>query len=109
MCWIVYASAILLDANFALELTRHAIELANHHFDLSDFAPLFVDLKLLKPNKSLARLHRLLLPRSHGIRRPRPACLPRDETSQTARDIPHRDRLWRGEGNVPRARPASPR
>src|SRR6266566_7018483 len=98
---IVYASTVLLEANFALELTRHAIELANHRFDLSDFAPLFVDLKLLKPNKSLARLHRLLLPRSHGIRCPRPACLPRDKTSQTARGTARRDRLWLDKVRVP--------
>src|SRR4029077_18561835 len=110
MCRIVYASAVLLEANFALQLTRHPVELANHRFDLGDFAPLLVDLKRLEPNKSLARLHRLLLPRSHGIRRPRPARLPREPTSKTARGTSRCDRLWRDKVSVsfpPRPIPAA--
>src|SRR5580700_7682416 len=62
MCRVVNARAILLDANFALEVARHAVELGNHRFDLRYFASFLVNLKLLEPNKRLSGLHRLLLP-----------------------------------------------
>ena len=41
--------AILLDLDFALELTRDAIKLGDHRLDLGDLPPFLVDLKLLQP------------------------------------------------------------
>src|SRR5882672_3837248 len=67
--WIVNSGAVLLGADFPLQIGGHAVEVRHHALDLRYPAPLLVDLKLPQANERVTRLHRLVLPRSPMIRR----------------------------------------
>jgi hypothetical protein len=58
---IIDPGAILLNLDFPVQITGHPLKLGNHAFDLSDLAPLLVDLELSQTNQCFARLHRLIL------------------------------------------------
>ena len=114
---VVDAGAVLLDADFPLEVVRHAIEFGDHGLDLRDLAPFLVDLKFLQADERLTGLHRLLLPevadrghahralclhrmwaRAHGGRSGTPTPLWRDNVSVR---FPRRPRFRPTDGILP--------
>src|SRR5690606_13637293 len=72
------AGLLLLDLDLLVELTRHALEIRDHCFNLRDLPALLVDLEFLEPDQALAAgLHRLvLLTQSSPATAARPASLP---------------------------------
>ena len=54
MSGIVDTRTVLLDLDLALEIAGNTVELGDHRLDLSDLAPLLVDLKFFKTDKGFA-------------------------------------------------------
>ena len=51
------AGLLLLRGDFPVKVSRHAVELGDHHLDLRHPSTLLVDLKALEADERIPRLH----------------------------------------------------
>src|SRR5271156_3832674 len=75
--------ALFLGGDFAVEIGGHSREFGDHHFDLANASPLFLDLEAFQPDERVPRFHTNALPTTKQPWGATPPIsdLPRDHTT----------------------------